>query len=211
MRIITTRKTIIACVMLGTVALAAPVFAGDAGLYIGGALGANRLKGVGENPWRATPMGTVGYAFSNGLRPEAELSYRYSGSGNSNVTATSEIANLYYDIWNDGGYYFSFGGGVGKSRLKLNGAGGGGSSDSPTVWQAGIGFGGALTDHLTLGLDYRQLQSFSNTQFNIGGTTSTGSRYKAQTISLQLRYFFGGTSGLGVAMGPQPVRVVPVQ
>lgn len=76
---------------------------------------------------------TVGYMFSNGLRPEFELSYRQdqpdsitNSSGGSELTDASKVSvstafgNLWYDLFPSWSIRPYIGGGVGFARAKLD-------------------------------------------------------------------------------------------
>ncbi|WP_028080324.1 outer membrane protein [Solimonas soli] len=199
-----------ACLLLGAVLVSTPAAADPAGFYGGLSAGVGRVKGYDDARWRPVPAATVGYAFVSGLRPELELAYRHHREVDD-ATAESVMGNLWWDIWNEG-YYFYVGGGAGNAWLDVD-ARNERASDSLAAWQVGLGLGGAVNEHLTVGLNYRHFETFQEPRFSAAGQSSrAGSRFEAQAFLVELRYFFGGgPQDPAPSVSVQPVRVVPVR
>ena len=205
------RQHAIACSLLGAALICAPAFAQDepvTGLYVGSAVGAGRPLAIGDNKSGILPTLSAGYAFANGLRPELEISYRYNSKNGGAEHATSAMGNLWYDVWQDG-YYFYAGGGFGGTRLSASGNGVNGSDTLP-AWQAGLGFGHSITQNLALGVDYRHLAALGKPRYDIQGQSFDGLHYMTNAVLIELRYSFGGGWGSPVSVPEAPVRVVPV-
>jgi hypothetical protein len=191
--------------------LAAPVRAQDNdGWYAGGAVGFGRPVAIGDNKSGIIPALSAGYSFDNGLRPEAELSYRYNSKDGGAEHAASLMGNLWYDFWHNG-YYFYAGGGFGATRVNLSGDGISGVSDTSPAWQIGSGFGHSITSNLTLGLDFRHLASLNTLKYNINGQSVETSHYMTSAAMLELRYSFGHGYSHAVTATEPPTRVVPVE
>ncbi|MDE0853963.1 MAG: outer membrane beta-barrel protein [Nevskia sp.] len=210
MKLVTVSSNVLALSIFGIAVAGAPAFAGDEmGLYVGGGVGVGRPLAVGDNKLGVLPMLSVGYTLANGLRPEAEFSYRYNSKNGFAEHAASAMGNLWYDFWQDG-YYFYAGGGFGATDLHAN-SGGVSGSDTLPAWQVGFGFGNALTRHLTLGLDFRHLATLDKPKFTIQGQSVESPHYMTNAALIELRYSFGGRLPDPVFGSETPVQVVPIR
>lgn len=203
----------IACSLLGAALICAPAFAQDedqpaTGLYVAGAVGAGRPAAIGDDKSGILPTLSAGYAFANGLRPELEISYRYNSKSGGAEHAASAIGNVWWDVWQDG-YYFYAGGGFGATHLSASSNGVNGSDTLP-AWQAGLGFGHSITGNLALGVDYRHLATVDKPRYNFQGQSFDGPHYMSNAVLLELRYSFGGSWSSPASTSEAPVRVVPV-
>lgn len=191
-------------VVVPVAACSMPAFAAD-GLYAG--LGAGGAHAIGQDvtltvPGQGTAQGNVslhtgfagtaaaGYAFHNGLRPEAEFGFRRNVNGDIGLAenATTYMGNLWYDLWQDG-YFVYAGGGLGAAQVHVNISGHTGS-DTQFAWQAGGGFGGAVARRLVLSFDYRYLSTASDASVNIEGANFKAG-YRTNVYGIALRYYFG--------------------
>lgn len=179
----------------------------------------------------------VGYAYSNGLRPELELMYRSDdlkrvtistfGLGGAlqpnGIEATGEygsqdaqtaMANLWFDLFKSSRIRPYIGGGIGALRVEFNDAGYDGQpfrndSDVKFAYQGGAGIGFDLTPNWTLSLDYRYVEA-RRSKINLVDDqpeTRVKFRYQADTALLTLRYGFGAAP---VAADPVPEPAPPV-
>ncbi|RZL02002.1 MAG: porin family protein [Rubrivivax sp.] len=158
---------------------------------------------------------TLGRAFSNGLRPELELSRRendiskfgnrlYDGGGQLDGHGTEggdfALLNVWYDIdlsrFNIPVRPY-IGAGLGRARIKVKGleAGGvnfGDAKADVSANQLGVGLAFNVTDNLTLSLDYRYIRTEAG---NFGSIPNippgdVEARYKASSTSIALRIHF---------------------
>ena len=141
--------------------------------------------------------GAIGYADSSGLRGEVALGYRKndfdevkvsglgSASVNGDITATTIMANGYYDIYFDSENRWAFylGGGIGAAYLDVSGDLG---SDDDTVfaYQGSAGFSFAATPSIVLSLGY---QYFATEDPKFGGTDA---EYRSNNAIAGARFMF---------------------
>jgi opacity protein-like surface antigen len=194
------------------------------GFYIGGAGGLNWLRdtkieggAIGSSTdydlgWAA--LGTLGYKLTNGFRFEGELGYRENdvdnaagAAGQGDASAKSLMANLLYDFNTGSAITPYIGAGLGVARIKFDDSGRHNGAivddrDTTLAYQGILGIAYNFSQSLSLGLDYRY---FAALDPSFSTTTGTGvtADYRAHTITLALRYFFG-------APAPAPMAT-PVQ
>ncbi len=120
--------------------------------------------------------GAVGYAHESGFRGEVAVGYRKndldeikvsglgSASAGGDITATTVMANVYFDVWfgPQRRWALYLGGGAGAAYLDLSGFSIGGvpiGSDDDTVfaYQGSTGFSFAATQNVVLSLGYQYL------------------------------------------------------
>ena len=166
------------------------------------------------NSFRAGPAfsASLGYARLGGLRPELALTYlsndyeslTVSGSTTTAVSgklgSASAFANLWYDFARPESKlkpYIGLGVGAAKitaKKMKLTGATAfADGSDTVLVLQAGLGVGYALSDSVTLSVDYRYLSAKDPTIPNPSAPSSPFKmKYKDNAAYLGLKFFLGG-------------------
>ncbi|HEY6334890.1 MAG TPA: outer membrane beta-barrel protein [Alphaproteobacteria bacterium] len=180
------------------------------GPYVAGAAGAqipSTLKlqgdGVDENIDRdvgPTVIGSVGYAFPDRIRVEAEADWRRGQtttvdgiSSVGHVSAFGGLANVLYDIPIGESYTGYVGAGVGVARVgyTVSPSGGTGIDDSDVTFAyqgiAGIAYN--LSTNLALTADYRYFRTTPVTIRTDSGARTSG-EYDAHTLTLGLRYSF---------------------
>lgn len=145
-------------------------------------------------------LGSLGYAWGNGLRTELELSYRdnnASSIGNNDlggsVDAMSGMVNVLYDV--DVGLPLKpyIGAGAGVSRVQFDNVG---PAGGPTIddgktswaWQGIAGASYSLGQSTDLTLDYRY---FSAPDVELGTTPDYETEYNTHNIVLGMRFTFG--------------------
>jgi opacity protein-like surface antigen len=205
------KRHLVAHAIVGASLASVPVFAeGPDGFFVNAAAGAGRPLAVGENKFGLVSSVSGGFRFDNGLRPELELSYRPNNKDGVSERAAGLMGNLWYELWEDG-YYFYLGGGFGAVRLKVS-ADAISASDTQAAWQAGLGFGHSLTRQLSLGLDYRHLATFDKPHFTVQGVSAEAAHYMTGAVMIELRYSFGQSGAADpVPAANAPVRVQPLQ
>lgn len=213
--------------LIGAATLAAPAYAGE-GPYVGLGFGANSPRDqelrTGEVEFDDGGLGalTLGAALRSGWRPELEMAVRQNDGDSAAPGPQGEadtdamMANLWYDF---GGLGFApklrpyIGAGGGRAEVAFDrvvdsgGVARSGESDV-MAYQAGAGLGYDMTPRLTLGVDYRYLQTERET-FAPGAGLS---RYQSDSVMAGLRYSFGSPRAVPVAVAPAPepeVAVVP--
>ncbi|HYB11767.1 MAG TPA: outer membrane beta-barrel protein [Alphaproteobacteria bacterium] len=184
-----------------------PYVSGSAGAQLPGTL---KLQGDGvdENIDRdvgAALIGSVGYAFPDRIRVEAEANWRRGTTatvdGVSSVGHVSEyggLGNVLYDIPISESYTGYVGAGVGVARVgyTFSPSGGTGTDDSDVAFAyqgiAGIAYN--LNSNLALTADYRYFRTTPVSIRTESGARTSG-EYDAHTLTLGLRYSFEhGTS-----------------
>ncbi|MEX2649951.1 MAG: outer membrane beta-barrel protein [Alphaproteobacteria bacterium] len=192
------------------VVLAAPALAQEQGWYLGIGGGVDLgsdidVTGTGiatdaELDLGFAAVGTIGYAYGNGIRTELELGYRandvgdisgVAGGGGDTDTINAMVNALYgFDTESDFTPYV--GAGVGWLRHGFDNVtpiGGGfiDDDDGGFAYQGIAGLGYALTETIELFIDYRYLRSE-----DLDMTTSTGVsvdvEYDAHTVLAGLRF-----------------------
>jgi outer membrane protein OmpA-like peptidoglycan-associated protein len=186
----------------------------DAGYSVDGSLD---VDGVDEfdfdDDWMAS--GGIGYAYSNGFRLEGELAYRNNAIEDSDVdvSATSAMANLYYDFNRGGRFepYIGIGVGYGQVDVDLAAL----DDDSGFAYQALAGVAIGLTERLDLDVGYRYFAipdlDFGNA--NIGNITSLPAweaDYTHQAVTVGLRWQFAAPAAAPAPYTPPPAAPAPV-
>jgi opacity protein-like surface antigen len=150
--------------------------------------------------------GSVGYAFANGIRAEAELGYRQNdldqarigGLGSADmdgdVSALSFMANGWYDIKTGTPFTPYLGGGIGFAQVSVNDAKIAGvalADDDDTVfaYQVGAGVAFAVAPKINLTLDYRFFGT-ADPSFKAAGGGSFDSEYHSHNIMAGMRFEF---------------------
>lgn len=185
------------------------------GIYLGAGGGLNLLQdssdldGTGINTsadfdegWAG--VGSVGYAFGNGLRLELEGGYRTnavdeiggSSSSSGDANAISVMGNVLYDI--DTGTAFTpyIGAGVGAANIDADGytpVGATSINDDDTVfaYQGILGAAYNLGSSAQIFADYRYFAT-QDPEFSAASGVSVDGEYASHTILVGLRFFFGG-------------------
>lgn len=169
----------------------------DLGYTFEGELESDAVTAIGDQDLDEDVIGAagLGYAFGNGFRLEGELSFRdndidvvgfpgYEGD----ISATSLMANLYYDFNKGGSIQPYLGIGAGVSDIE------GGITDGVTPYDikdevaayqglAGVAFG--LSEQLTLDIGYRYF-----TAPDVGASADTEVDYTTQSATVGLRWQF---------------------
>ena len=196
------------------------------GFYVGAHGGANWLSPIESNfssPGATASVtlkqkngyavgGSVGHAWKNGLRAEAELTYRrnninsfsasavvagipvvVSGAAVGNISNLAFMANGYYGVDITDALSLYAGGGVGGAMLKVNDVAT--FTDSRTVFafQAIAGTAYMLGRNVSLGVEYRFFGTRS-TDFTdtVAGTSVTVSAdgVRNHSVLVSLKYYF---------------------
>jgi len=206
---------------LTTPALADPV---PEGVYFGAAGGANfndsgEVEINGANRDLDTDLGFVGlanfgYAFGNGVRTEAEGSYRRNsvdswGSTDldGNVDAWSAMFNALYDFDTGTGFTPYVGAGVGMAYIGIdaeNKTAGVSVNDRDVAfaYQAIVGVGYDVAENLAITADYRFFHAPDLDNDKSGSNIADG--YANHALMLGVRYAFGGPDA------PPPAEAIPV-
>jgi OmpA-OmpF porin, OOP family len=158
-----------------------------------------------------TAGGIAGYSFADGLRPELEFNYRrnnyshdlFSSGGGRNDHATTQLANLWYDLKTPTGLFSTvhpyIGAGAGLAEFKndsgaLLGADAGQHYATTFAYQAGAGVGFDFGPNWTASLDYRRLWTnygaFNTATISPTPGPSQIQRYLANTAMVSVRYTF---------------------
>ena len=167
---------------------------------IGGAWGGTEALGESFSDTGAIDVG-VGCAIISQLRTEFNLGYRFQShlrdsfnSLDADVSTFTGMANLWWDIYDFGGWTPYVGGGVGfnvhdiRSRAPVPDAIGN-TTDTTFAWQVGGGFGIDVTDNLVIDVGYRYTDH--------GRPRSAGfnpffiDKFRSHEVRLGLRYHFG--------------------
>ncbi len=181
------------------------------GTYMGLGLGANiaedtELGGNGINADVEHETGfagvvSLGHAYANGFRAEAEFGMRRDGVDSSGSTSTggraqtiSGMLNGYYDFVSSTGFtpYVGAGIGMGKLDISVDPVGSTGVDDSGygLALQGIAGVGYQLTDNWTGGLEYRYF-TVRDVDLDTRAGGAIDADYGAHTIMVGLRYTFG--------------------
>jgi OmpA-OmpF porin, OOP family len=216
---------LLSTVALGAVLAAAPAQAGS--FYLSGFGGVNFLDeatgsadagpGVSYTVDVESDLGWVGgiaggYAFSEWLRAEAELSYRHNGLDQASLgpiavdldgdtTALSAMGNLWFDLPLGGPVRPFLGGGIGMSQVSLNDvevpALGGGTfvddSDWVFAYQIGGGVAYRVAPNVDITAEYRYFGT-ENPEFNLDAAPTTGEfEYSSHSVLFGVRFTFNPT------------------
>jgi opacity protein-like surface antigen len=146
--------------------------------------------------------GTGGYAFSNGLRLEGELTYKqadmdkfkiygFSSSINSDISALGFMANAYYDFKNTSPFTPYVGGGIGFATLYVSQAINNygdllwfDEDDTVFAYQLGAGVAFDVNKNMAIDLGYRYFGT-SDPHFN-----TYEADFGSHNVSLGFRYKF---------------------
>ena len=182
-----------------------------AGPYIGVSLGATLpgpLKQTGdgldektERDLGAAAIGSVGYAFPEHVRIEAEANWRRAEATSVNgalatghVSAMEVLGNVLYDIPIDTSYTGYVGVGAGGARVDYTVSPFGQSAvddnDVTFAYQGIAGIAYNLSSKLALTADYRYFRTTAATIRNDAGGRTSG-EFDAHTMTVGLRYSFG--------------------
>jgi len=207
-------KKILVATAFGALLLSSSIgaFAADGKAYVGASAGLFMLEdskltnnggtATGSFDTGYTVSGAVGYAFGNGLRLEGEISRRGADFDkiaergfadvkvDSEVHATSFMANAFFDIKSQSIVTPYFGGGIGISNVGI----GRGKVQGTTVWdsdddtvfayQVGAGVGFDLTKNVTLDLGYRYFAT-EKAKFEF-----TDAEVASHNVTVGVRYLF---------------------
>lgn len=160
-------------------------------------------------------LGSVGYAFGNGLRAEVEFGYRHSDAKSlelpsgvtlpsslnlkTNAQATTYMVNGIYDFRLAPAWSANLGAGVGAAMIRVNNVG----HASPFAYQAIAGVEYALAPQMRLGLGYRFLGTESMTLRENATFVSSHPEYHDHAALVTFRYNFGAPARA------RPAAVVP--
>ncbi len=201
-----------------TAAFAATAFAGNDGWYFSAGAGLNMapettLK-AGNGTYKSDQNagfgleGEVGYGFGN-FRIGEEVGWLYNGvdtvksaagssGGNGSLQAVPLMTNLHYDIPTGTRWIPTVGVGVGyvdviADSIRGNGAGGISGNGWAPAAQGLLGLGYRVDDNLTIGADYRYLQtaeaSIGESAALGGGNAKVG--YQSHEVLVGFTYRFG--------------------
>jgi len=174
-----------------------------------------------EHGWAV--IGALGYQLGNGFRVEFEPGYRRNSADSTSTTfggrdadgrisAISLMGNAIYELPLTFGLRPYIGVGLGAARLSADFTvpNQGGlplrvdDEDWVFAYQGIAGVGYALTDNVTVALDYRYFKTrdpeFSSSRGSIGGTFE--SEYSAHTVLASVRYSFGSPRAEPMAAAP---------
>lgn len=155
-----------------------------------------------EDGWSQSVGG--GYAFSNGVRIEGEISRRANdleplvdNLDEGDITATAGTLNVFFDFNRDGRIQPYVGAGLGFANLDLDAYNAANpevihDSDSVMSYQLMVGVGIVLSEQLTLDIGYRHFEA-SDLEFDgtdSGIPTVFSSDYNHQSLSAGLRWSF---------------------
>jgi len=175
-----------------------------------------------SNGWAV--IGALGYQMGNGFRVELEPGYRRNSADSTTtnvgdrdadgrLSALSLMTNAIYELPLTFGLRPYLGVGIGGARLSAdfsipNVAGADLSVDDEDwvfAYQGIAGLGFALSDTVTLGIDYRYFKT-QDPEFNSNRAGAGGKwegEYASHTILASLRYSFGSPR-------PEPMRAAPI-
>jgi len=180
----------------------------------------------------------LGYAFASGLRTELSFDRRLNdlkrvdtppsgllggrGGRADNVdgreVGDTMLLNVWFDLFKQSRIHPYVGGGAGFARISLRDVGFDDVTtfdkhDAVFAYQAGAGVGVDITDHFTVGIDYRYLWT-QDAKFNPLADDSNPSKiklnYESSSAVVSLRYSFGGKAEPEQAEEPQQEEEVAV-
>lgn len=198
--------------------------ADNGSFYVGGAFGANlpRDSEIDDDiidddvdlDAGFVGLGSVGYDFNSGFRAEVELGYRANdvdgitgtSGGSGDVDAATLMGNVLFDFNLGGRLKPYLGLGIGAARVDFDGVGPVGGTeidddDYGLAYQGIVGLSYALSDRLTLTVDYRYLEAPQLTYRTDSGL-NVDANYRTHSVLAGLRFNFGA---------PPPPPVEPVQ
>jgi OOP family OmpA-OmpF porin len=170
----------------------------DAGYSVDGNVEAFDFEFDLEDDWMADVA--LGYAFQNGFRTDAELSWR-----NNEVDLFDEDAevlagmfNVFYDFNRGGRFQPYIGAGVGYGQLDFDDL-----DDSGLAYQAMAGVGIAVSERATIDVGYRYFV-MDDLELDLDGPTDVS--YEHQAVTVGLRWQFAAAA----PPPPPPPPPVPV-
>ena len=170
----------------------------DAGYSVDGNVEAFDFEYELEDDWMADVA--LGYAFQNGFRTDAELSWR-----NNEVDVFEEDAevlagmlNVFYDFNRGGRFQPYIGAGVGYGQLDFDDL-----DDSGLAYQAMAGVGIAVSERATIDVGYRYFV-MDDLELDLDGPVDVS--YEHQAVTVGLRWQFAAAA----APPPPPPPPVPV-
>ncbi len=185
--------------------------AADKGFYLGAGLGANWIRdsditgsGINTNAGFDTGFAGLlgaGWAYGNGARAEIELGLRrndldsLSGTtaGAGDITGTSGMVNVYYDLNTGTAFTPYLGAGIGLARASLEASPIGASriddSDTAFAYQGIVGVGYRLNESATVFTDYRYMATTGLNLATAAGT-SVDADYDNHTLMVGFRFNF---------------------
>jgi opacity protein-like surface antigen len=206
----------------------------DSGWYAGGSIGFDTpaSQTFSSSPNSVTNKYNLGFAggfdggyeFASGLRPDVEFRYQHAGIDDIEVTvptgsqskagqtsgsvsATTVLANIFYDFRQSDGLFSVVhpyaGLGVGIARLSLDdesyhtfaGAGGAASGSATALaYQLGLGVNSDITSSLAASFDVRYLMTTNATFNGNNGAADLDGKYRAASVQVGLKYKFGRVS-----------------
>ncbi len=125
------------------------------GFYLRGDLGWSFLDwGGGDNDSALAVGGGVGYKFNDNLRSDVRLDWAgdYKVGPDADLSVTTVLGNLYFDMANDTMFTPYVGAGAGYGWVNSSG---GGDDDSGLAFALMAGVGIEMTDNITLDVGYR--------------------------------------------------------
>ena len=163
-----------------------------------------------DTGWMAE--GAVGYAHESGFRGEIAVGYREndldeikvsvagvgsaSASAGGDITATTVMANVYYDAYFDRQMRWAlyFGGGVGVAYLDLEGFSIGGvpigdADDTVFAYQGSTGISFAASPNVVLSLGYQYLTT-ADPSFGGAGPAGVDAEYETHNVVVGARFLF---------------------
>jgi OmpA-OmpF porin, OOP family len=173
-------------------------------------------------------LGTVGYAWGNGLRTEAELGWRgaevdtITGTGSGpartgDLDALTAMFNVLYDFDLDSWIVPYVGGGIGYASLSADGirqAINGSTIDGDEgqfAYQGIAGFEVPIDHNWSVTADYRYLAAMDATYETQTATVGAKTEYASHNILLGIRYLFGEPKVVAApAPAPKPAPAKPV-
>jgi outer membrane protein OmpA-like peptidoglycan-associated protein len=222
MTIVTRIVTAMAVLILGTAAAVAQ----EQGWYIGAGAGVTfpdsaDISGGAvstdadfDTGWAG--VGSLGYAYGNGLRTEIEVGYRQNdigdlsgvAGGTGDSDALNAMINGLYDFHNSSDFTPYVGAGIGWLNLNLDGVtpvGGATLDDSDDVlaYQGIVGIGYSLTEQIDLFVDYRYLGT-EDASMRTSAGVNVDVEYDSHTVLAGLRI------GLTPPPPPPPPEPEPV-
>lgn len=203
-----------------------------AGPYLGAAAGGQYLENLSASgpltgdtklkyDWGPVGLGSLGYAFGNGLRAEVELGYRYNHAKSieipsgvtlpsslnvkTNAHTTSYMVNGIYDFALAPAWSANVGVGIGAAMIRVNNVG----NSSPFAYQAMTGVEYAVAPQMRLGVEYKFLGTESlNLRDN--ALITSHAHYYDHAALVTFRYSFGAPPVRPATYVPPPPAPTPV-
>lgn len=156
-----------------------------------------------EDDWMADAA--LGYAFQNGFRTDAELSWRNNEEdvGDREAEVLSGMFNIFYDFNRGGRFQPYLGAGVGYGQLEFED-----EDDSGFAWQAMAGIGIAVSERATIDVGYRYFV-MDDLELDLDGPIDVS--YEHQAVTVGLRYQFAAPAPAPIPQAETPVQPPVVQ